>query len=136
MASAFGWQKKILHNFFKNLRKKHMSNLYLLFLQVVKALDSHIKVSNQIDFTAMLLLNEIAIQHFDKKNITVSQAMSLKNIASPATLHRKLDELRDAGLIDFIFEGTNRRTKFLVTTKYADAYFEKMSLAISNVANS
>jgi DNA-binding MarR family transcriptional regulator len=136
MGSAFVWLKKLLHNFFKNLRKKHMSNLYFLFLQVVKALDSHVKVSNQIDVTAMLLLNEIAIQHFDKKNITVTQAMSLKNIASPATLHRKLDELRDAGLIDFIFEGTNRRTKFLVTTKYADAYFEKMSLAISNAANS
>jgi DNA-binding MarR family transcriptional regulator len=113
-----------------------MSNLYFLFLQVVKALDSHVKISNQIDATAWLLLNEIAVQHFYGTNITVSQAMSLENIASPATLHRKLDELRKAGLIDLVFEGTNRRTKFLVPTKYADAYFEKMSLAISNVANS
>ena len=75
--------KKLLNNFFKNLREKHMSNLYFLFLQVVKALDSHLKISNQIDVTAWLLLNEIAVQHFYGTNITVSQAMSLENIASP-----------------------------------------------------
>ena len=43
--------------------------------------------------------------------------MTLNNIVSPATLHRKLDELREGGLIEQSFEGKNRRTKYLVPTK-------------------
>ena len=53
--------------------------------------------------------------------------MQLANIASPATIHRKIDELREVGLVELNFEGKNRRTKYLVPTKAAHAYFEKMS---------
>ena len=62
---------------------------------------------------------------------SVSQAIALNKIASPATLHRKLDELREAGLIEQVFEGTDRRTKYLVPTKAVDFYFAKMSKAIT-----
>jgi DNA-binding MarR family transcriptional regulator len=65
----------------------------------------------------------------------VSQAMSLKNIASPATIHRKIEDLLKVGLVDLIFEGKNRRTKFLAPTKSAKAYFEEMSNAIKKVTN-
>jgi DNA-binding MarR family transcriptional regulator len=44
--------------------------------------------------------------------------------------------LRKAGLIQQIFEGKNRRTKYLVPTKAADAYFAKMSKAITSAVNS
>lgn len=69
----------------------------------------------------MLLLNEIAVRNLEGKTITVTEAMTISTIASPATIHRKLDELRDVGLIEQIFEGKNRRTKFLVPTKTANA---------------
>jgi DNA-binding transcriptional ArsR family regulator len=104
-----------------------MSKLYLRFLRIARALETNKKSVKDVDSTAMLLLNEIAIQHFDEKPLTVSQAMKLAAIASPATIHRKLDELREAGLIDLTFEGQNRRTKYLIPTKVAHAYFEKMS---------
>ena len=84
----------------------------------------------------MLLLNEIALCHIDGKTMTVTQAMSLVNIASSTTIHRKLDELREAGLIEQVIEGKNRRTKFLVPTKTANAYFDMMSKAITNAVNS
>jgi DNA-binding MarR family transcriptional regulator len=61
--------------------------------------------------------------------------LRLNKIASPATLHRKLDELREAGLIQQVFEGKDRRTKYLVPTKEADAYFAKMSKAITSAVN-
>jgi hypothetical protein len=35
-----------------------------------------------------------------------------------------------AGLIDMVFEGQNRRTKYLIPTQSANAYFEKMSDAM------
>ena len=112
-----------------------MSNLYLRFLRITRALSRNKKLAINIDATAMLVLNEVAVQHFDGKAITVTEAMTLSSIASPATIHRKLDELREAGLIEQIFEGTNRRTKFLIPTKLANAYFDKMSEAMSGAVN-
>ncbi len=113
-----------------------MSKLYLRFLRIARAVEIQNTPIKNIDSTALLLLNEIAVQHLDGKNITVTQAMLLSNIASPATVHRKLDELREAGLIEQVFEGKNRRTKYLVPTKEADSYFAKMSKAITNAVNS
>ena len=112
-----------------------MSKLYLRYLRIARAVDILKKNSNLIDSTALQLLNEIAVQHFDGETLTVSQAIALKRIASPATLHRKLDELREAGLIEQVFEGKDRRTKYLVPTKEADAYFAKMSKAMTSAVN-
>jgi len=123
---------EITHTF----EKYYMSQLYLRFLNFARAVDIQKTPVKNIDSTALLLLNEIAVQHLDGKNITVTQAMLLSNIASPATVHRKLDELREAGLIEQVFEGKNRRTKYLVPTKEADSYFAKMSKAITNAVNS
>lgn len=115
--------------------KVFMSNLYLRFLRIARALNQNKTTIKAMDATTMLLLNEIAIQHFDGKDLTVTEAMNLSQIASPATIHRKLDELRELGFIEQIFEGANRRTKFLVPTKLANAYFEKMSEAMTNAVN-
>ena len=113
-----------------------MSQLYLRFLRIAHEVDIQKTPVKNIDSTALLLLNEIAVQHLDGKIITVTQAMLLSNIASPATIHRKIDELRAAGLIEQVFEGKNRRTKYLVPTKEADSYFAKMSKAITSAVNS
>ena len=115
--------------------KVFMSNLYLRFLRIARALNQNKTTMKTVDATTMLLLNEIAIQHFDGKDLTVTEAMNFSQIASPATIHRKLDELRELGFIEQIFEGANRRTKFLVPTKLANAYFEKMSEAMTNAVN-
>jgi len=113
-----------------------MSKLYMRFLRIARAVEIESTTVTNIDSTALLLLNEIAVQHHDGKNITVTESMLLSNIASPATIHRKLTELLEAGLIEQVFEGKNRRTKYLVPTKEADSYFAKMSKAITNAVNS
>lgn len=112
-----------------------MSKQYLRFLRLARALNQNKNIVKDVDAKAMLLLNEIAIQHLVDKPMTVTEAMTLSSIASPATIHRKIDELREAGLIEQIFEGTNRRTKFLIPTKLANAYFDKMSEAMSSAVN-
>ena len=112
-----------------------MSQLYLRFLNFSRAVDIQKSPVKKIDSTALLLLNEIAVQHHDGKNITVTEAMLLSNIASPATIHRKLTELLESDLIEQVFEGKNRRTKYLVPTKEADSYFAKMSKAITSAVN-
>ena len=113
-----------------------MSQLYLHFLRLAQVVEAQNTAVKKIDSNALLLLNEIAVQHVAAKTLTVLQAMALKKIASPVTLHRKIDELREAGLIDQVFEGKNRRTKYLVPTKDAHAYFAKLSKAITSAVNS
>ena len=113
-----------------------MSQLYLRFLRIARGVDIQNIQVKKIDSTALLLLNEIAVQHYDGKNITVTQAMLLTNIASPATIHRKLNNLIEVSLIEQVFNGKNRRTKYLIPTKEAESYFAKMSKAIANAVDS
>jgi hypothetical protein len=113
-----------------------MSQLYLRFLRIAREVDVQKTPVKNIDSTALLLLNEIAVQHHEGKNITVTQAMLLSNIASPTTVHRKLNKLIEVSLIEQVFEGKNRRTKYLIPTKEAESYFAKMSKAITNAVDS
>ena len=113
-----------------------MSQLYLRFLRLAQVVETQNTSVSDIDSNALLLLNEITLQHLAEKPLSVTQAMALKKLASPATLHRKLDELREAGLIEQIFVGKNRRTKYLVPTKDAHSYFAKLSKAIMSAVNS
>ena len=113
-----------------------MSQLYLRFLRLAQVVETQNTSVSDIDSNALLLLNEIALQHLAEKPLSVTQAMALKKLASPATLHRKIDALREAGLIEQIFVGKNRRTKYLVPTKDTHAYFAKLSKAIMSAVNS
>ena len=111
-----------------------MPKVYLRYLRIARSV-AIFKNINLIDPTSIQLLNEIAVEHFEGKTLTVSQAISLKKIASQVTIQRKLDELREAGLIEQVFDARDRRIKYLVPTKAADAYFAKMSKAITNAIN-
>ena len=105
-----------------------MSHEYIRFLEVLKGLSA--KESISIDPEAKLLLDEIAIQHFKETPLTVSDLMALNHIASPATIHRKLDSLLQANLVELKFEGENRRTKFIGITKVGDRYLSSLSKAM------
>ena len=49
-----------------------MDNLYLRFFRIARAIKIHKNETNSIDATAILLLNEVAVRHFEGKNITVT----------------------------------------------------------------
>lgn len=102
-----------------------MKKVYLRYLAMAQALDSSLSPSH-LDETQKRLLELIATRHASGKAITVSEAMGSAFIASPATIHRKLDALRESGLIAPMFEGANRRTKYLVPTQAADQYFHQL----------
>ena len=82
-----------------------------------------------VDLTAQRLLDVIA-QCARHEPLNVTEAMSLQELGSQATLHRKLDDLRKAGLIFHQYEGENRRTKFLYPTQKALNHFSNLSAAI------
>ena len=105
-----------------------MKDIYLRFIALANAIEGKSEALPAIDATAKQLLNVIAVCHVQGRSMTVTDAMSLNSIASPATLHRKLDDLRESALIEQVFEGKNRRTKYLVPTQVADNYFARLGL--------
>ena len=89
-----------------------------------------------VDTKAQKLLELIAVAHERGEAMTVNQAMSHQEIASAATLHRKITQLLDAGLIVCTFQGRNRRSKYLVPSAKAQSHFEKMGQLIVEIAHS
>jgi len=112
-----------------------MANSYFQFLINSHDLDINGKSSRHVDSTSTLLLNEIALQHFKQKPLTVSQAMNLSFIAGPATIHRKIKELQKTGLVVLSYSGLNRRTKYLIPTDTAYSHFKKMSEAMKTACS-
>jgi DNA-binding MarR family transcriptional regulator len=100
-------------------------SIYLRFLSLLHAIEGKGELPN-LDLDAKRLLEVIGVQHSHGKPLTVSDAMAMNQIASPATIHRKLDVLRDIGMIETYFEGNNRRTKYLRPTPQAASYFSKV----------
>lgn len=84
------------------------------------------------DISAQLLLMRVAMAHHSGSSLNVTQAMNLSHIGSPAMLHRKINDLLNQGLIELIFEGTNRRTKFLVPTEKSYAIIDEMADAAAH----
>ena len=113
-----------------------MPNIYLKFLQNIASLESIQLKQKDLSPTAILLLNEIAVKDFEEQPLTVTQAMGFNALGSPANLHRKLDELLKAGMIEFRSVGKNRRTKYLHITQSAFDYFQTKSKAMVEAINS
>ena len=105
--------------------------IYLRFLSLLHAIENSDELP-PMDLEAKRLLEVIAIRHDQRNPLTVTEVMALNHIASPATLHRKLDQLREMGMIDAVFEGGNRRTKYMAPTVAAQRYFEKVEKALQH----
>ena len=100
-------------------------NLYLQFFNLQEAL--HSKVQPNIDLESRRLLENIAWHYETGNALSVTEVMELSHIASAATIHRKLDHLRELGLIQSIHVGENRRTKYMAPTKLSRSYFDGLS---------
>ena len=113
-----------------------MANVYLKFFQNIAALEPIQFKYKDLSPTAILLLNEIAVKDFEDQPLTVTQAMGFNALGSPANLHRKINELLNAGMIEFRSIGTNRRTKYLHITQAAFDYFQTKSKAMVEAVES
>jgi DNA-binding transcriptional regulator GbsR (MarR family) len=80
------------------------------------------------------ILGLIAIKSEADKPLTISAIMQFQDLGSPGTIHRRLEVLRRAGLIEQVFKNSDRRTKYLVPTEVAASYFKTMDDVIELVA--
>jgi len=88
------------------------------------------------DIDAQVLLMRIAMAHDKKQALNVTQAMNLKSIGSPAMLHRKINDLLNLNMVELVFEGSNRRTKYLLPTTHAMEILDEMADAAAKVYQS
>lgn len=107
--------------------------VYLRFLNLLHTLEGAGQMPD-IDADSRKLLELIALKHNQQNPLTISEAMALGHIASPATIHRKLDVLRESGMIYSAYEAGNRRTKFLRPTDQAYDYFNTLGSFIGQAS--
>lgn len=103
--------------------------IYLRFLKLTHALKWH-PDGQDLTPPEMHLLEDIALRHFENRAYTVSDAMALQHMGSPATLHKRLKRLRTGGLIRYERHPEDHRTKYLLVTPLAIAHFERLSDAM------
>jgi hypothetical protein len=103
-----------------------MNQIYLRYLVLTEALrKSNIDLSG-IDDVGKKLLEAIAIRSAQGQPLVVTQTMELSDIASPATIHRRIGILLKAGLIQVQQTEQNQKIKFLVPTQMSIDYFDKL----------
>lgn len=101
------------------------SRIYIRFLNLLDTVE-HSPDWPKIDLECKKLLEIVAIRAQAYQPLTVTEAMGLDHIASPATIHRKLDQLKQLKLIDTVFMAENKRTKYMMPSKEAIQYFDRM----------
>ena len=101
------------------------SRIYLRFLNLLEAVEQSPDLP-QMDLECKKLLEIVAVRAQASQPLTVTEAMALDHIASPATIHRKLDQLKELKLIDSVYQGENKRTKYMMPSTKAIQYFDLM----------
>lgn len=105
-----------------------LSSAYLRFVQLSRALSS--SDEKALSANERALLEAIALAWFQKQPLTVRQAISIESLGSPATLHKRLTVLRASGFVEDQGVDADRRTKLLVPTSKALAFFDKLGGAM------
>ena len=111
------------------------SNDYLRFLHQVHRAQVKGRLTN-LEPTCARLLDEIAMADTEAAPLTVTGLMGLAHIASPATLHRKMQLLLAEELIDLMVDPDNKRSKFVVLSRKGKRYYTLMSSMMTDVAHS
>ena len=104
----------------------HAALAYLRLVKIVLSMENQAPFRD-LDQECIKLLEVIALGELEGTPLQVTKAMELKHIASPASIHRKLEALRGQGLIEHVFVEGNRRTKYLKPTELALAHYERIA---------
>jgi hypothetical protein len=114
--------------------KSASANAYMRFLQLAKSVQA-LPDGSQLDSNEKTLLEEIALNWFENRVMTVREAISLTHLGSPATLHKRITRLRQKDLLKTFNRPEDKRAKYLIPTDQTITMFrdfgKKMSSAIS-----
>jgi hypothetical protein len=114
--------------------KSATANAYMRFLQLARSVQQ-LPDAPQLDANEKALLEEIVLRWFEKRVMTVREAIGLSHLGSPATLHKRITRLRQKDLLKTFNQTEDKRAKYLIPTDKTIALFgdfgKKMSTAIA-----
>lgn len=105
-----------------------ITNAYLRFVRLLDALENASDLFS-LDATERKLLDLVAINDLDGSPLLVSEAIYLSKIGSPATLHRRLNNLQKLGYIRY-GDDIDGRKKYLELTPKSKDYFSTLGKCI------
>jgi DNA-binding MarR family transcriptional regulator len=82
-----------------------------------------------LDPVQIEILMAIGTSRLNDQMLTVSNILEMTELASPATLHGRLKELRTRGFIEIV-SGQDNRFKFLQPSDLANEYFNALDRCI------
>ena len=83
-----------------------------------------------------LILDQISLHQAQGKSLTVREMIGLDQIASPATLHKHLTNLRSSGYVIAKTKDDDKRTKHLVLSPLGHQFVNSLSKAIMQASAS
>ncbi len=102
-----------------------LANAYLRFLQLARAVEA-LPDGQSMDANESALLEAVVLRWHAGQPMTVREAISLSDLGSPATLHKRITRLRQKGMLSAHSEQGDRRAKYLVPTQQALDYFHHL----------
>jgi DNA-binding MarR family transcriptional regulator len=111
------------------MAKKHLVDAYFRFLNLAQAVQA-LPSAPRLDAAEARLLEALTVAWHAGKTLTVTETMALSVAGAPATVHRKLARLRQEGLVSVDESGTDLRSKTVVPTRKALAYYERLAACL------
>ena len=98
---------------------------YLRFLQLAKVVQA-LPDGQEMDANEQALLEAVVLRWYENKPMTVREAISLAELGSPATLHKRITRLREKDMLSTLNLEGDRRAKFLIPTQRTLDYFNNL----------
>ena len=108
-------------------------NPYTKFLNLLRGISQLDKYPTMTPLSK-LILDQIALHEALGKPFTVREMIGFYQIASPATLHKHLTNLRSSGYVIAKTKDDDKRTKHLVLSPLGHQYVNALSKAIVQAA--
>ena len=110
-------------------------NAYTKFLNLLQGISELDKFPIMTPLSK-LILDQIALSEDLGQPLTVREMIDFDKLASPATLHKHLLILRNAGYVSASTDAKDKRTKYLVLTPLGHQYIHTLSKAVVRAAAS
>lgn len=114
----------------KNDQQSEFISTYLRILQFASAVQL-LPGMDSFDANSKALFEAIMLGWSKNIPLTVREAIGMEHLGSPATLHKRLVQLRKMELIEALFKGEDHRTKYLIPTEKGLEYASKLGKAFS-----
>lgn len=109
-----------------------LAEAYLRFLQLTQAVQQ-LPDGAVMDANETALLDAVMLRWYENRPMTVREAISLEQLGSPATLHKRITRLRAKEMLTTFNQEGDRRAKFLVPTARTIEYFNRLGRSIQQV---